>query len=212
MIMVNLLFSSASLSAAIVNALTNSLGNWYVVLFNAFGILAMLVKVCEFQLKTRNKIIVFATIASSCWFTYFILQGDFTSAISNFILMVQGIIFYQRGKYKWANSFAWLFVFLGAQVVFGILTFKTALDLFPIFGGSLCTIAYFVMQEKRYRVIIIVATAMWLLNSITKSYLLATINDGSCLVSAIVGFIRFTLLGGKGVMQEASSQEQKTEE
>ena len=209
MIMVNLLFSSASLSAAIVNALTNSLGNWYVVLFNAFGILAMLVKVCEFQLKTRNKIIVFATISSCCWFTYFTLQGDFTSAISNFILIVQGIIFYQRGKHKWADSIAWLFVFLCAQAVFGIFTFKTPLDLFPIFGGSFCTIAYFVMQENKYRVVSIVAMTLWLLNSITKGYLLATINDASSVVSAIIGLVRFNLLAKNKVAKETENEEQK---
>ena len=207
-----LLISSVALSELITTTLTNALGNWYAVLFNAFGILAMLVKVCEFQLKTRNKIIIFATVASSCWFTYFVLQGDFTSAISNFVLMVQGIIFYQRGKHKWANSFAWLFVFLATQVVFGILTFKSALDLFPIFGGSLCTIAYYVMQEKRYRVVIIVATALWLLNSITKGYLLATINDASCFISAIIGLVRFNLPIKKKVAQEILVKEQKTEE
>lgn len=197
MIMNNLLFSAVALSDAIVNTLTSALGSWYIILFNAFGIIAMLVKVCEFQLKTRNKIIIFATIASCSWFIYFILQGDFASAFSNLILIIQGIIFYQRGKHKWASSIIWLFVFIGAQAVFGILTFKTALDLFPIFGGAFLTVAYFVMQEKRYRLIVIFGMSLWLLNSITKGYLLATINDASCVISAIIGLVRFTLIEKK---------------
>ena len=212
MIMTNLLFSAVTVSDAIVSTLNSALGSWYVILFNAFGIIAMLVKVCEFQLKTRNKIIIFATLSSCSWFIYFILQGDFASAISNLILIIQGIIFYQRGKRKWASSIVWLFVFIGAQAVFGIFTFKTALDLFPIVGGSLLTVAYFVMQEKRYRLIVIFGMSLWLLNSITKGYLLATINDAACVISAIIGFIRFTLLEKKGILQKNSSQEQKTEE
>ena len=203
----NLLFSAAALSDAIVNTLTSVFGNWYVILFNAFGIIAMLVKVCEFQLKTRNKIIIFATIASCCWFTYFILQGDFASAFSNLILIIQGIIFYQRGKHKWASSIVWLFVFIGAQAIFGIFSFKTALDLFPMFGGAFLTIAYFVMQEKRYRLIVIFGMSLWLLNSITKGYLLSTINDASCLVSAIIGLIRFTLIDKKQNQQKELQKE-----
>ena len=144
-----------------------------------------------------DKIIIFSTIASCCWFTYFVLQGDFTSAISNMLLIIQGLIFYQRGKHKWANGIGWLFVFLTAQAVFGIITFKTALDLFPIFGGSLCTIEYFVMKEKRYRIIMIFAMTLWLLNSITKGYVLATINDACCVASAIISLIRYSIIDKK---------------
>ncbi len=186
------MISSVALAELITTALTNALGNWYIVLFNCFGVLAMLFKVTECQLKKRSNIIIFATVSSCCWFTYFTLQGDFTSAISNFILIVQGIIFYQRGKHKWAGSIVWLFVFLLSQAIFGIFTFKTALDLFPIFGGALGTIAYFVMQEKKYRLIILGSMSLWLLNSVTKGYLLATINDASFIVSAIISLIRFT--------------------
>ena len=203
----NLLFSSVALSNAIVSGLTSALGNWYFILFNAFGIIAMLVKVSEFQLKTRNKIIIFATIASCSWFTYFILQGDFASAFSNMLLIIQGLVFYQRGKHKWASSIVWLFVFIGAQAAFGIFTFKTALDLFPMLGGSLCTVAYFVMQERKYRYIVIIATALWLLNSVTKGYLLASVNDASCLISAIIGLIRFTLIEKKQNEQKELKKE-----
>ena len=137
------------------------------------------------------------------------LQGDFASAFSNLILIIQGIIFYQRGKRKWASSIVWLFVFIGAQAIFGIFTFKTALDLFPIFGGALLTVAYFVMQEKRYRLIVIFGMSLWLLNSITKGYLLATINDASCVISAIIGLVRFTLIEKK---QNEQKQLQKENE
>lgn len=191
----NLLFSVANLSDALVNTLSGVFGNWYVVLFNVFGVLAMIFKICEYQLKTRDKIIIFATSAACCWFTYFMLQGDFASGISNLILIIEGFVFYQRGKHKWADSIVWLFVFLGAQATFGIFTFKTALDLFPILAGAFCTVAYFVIKENRYRVIVIFAMMMWLSNSITKGYVLAIVNDSCCVISAIIGLIRFNITG-----------------
>ena len=196
--MLNLLFSTVALSEAVVDGLISALGNtWYLLLFNFFGIVAICVKVCEYQLKTRDRIIIFATLGSCCWFTYFVLRGDFTSAISNFSLIVQGIIFYQRDKHKWANSIVWLFVFIIAQGVFGVITFKTAFDVFPIFGGTLCTIAYFVLNEKKYRLIVLFATLLWFLNSVTKGYELAMINDTCCLISVIVGIIRYNLIEKK---------------
>ncbi len=189
--MENILFSLSAISDTMIKSLSNSLGLWYILLFNAFGVIAIIIKACEFQLKTRNKILIFATSASACWIIYFFLQGDFTSALTSIVGVVQGLIFMQRGKHKWARSIFWLGLFLIIQVIVFITSFKVWHDMFSVSAGIFGTIAYFVMSEKKYRYIVLCSLICWVLNSAIKMYPIALMCDVTSTVSVIIAIIRF---------------------
>lgn len=194
----NLMFSFNALSDGLVSALQGALGaTFYIILVNAFGIIAMLLKVTELQLKKRNVIIVFAAVVSGCWVVYFSLQGDFASALSCFIGIIQSLIFLQRGKHKWADSILWLIGILVVRIVFGVLSFKEWHDIFSISAGIIGTFAYFVMKENHYRAIFLVSILLWVVNSAFKFYIVAFLNDAFASVSAIVAILRYDLLKGK---------------
>ena len=193
----NGLFSLRAFSDAMVNGLSSSLGVWYIFLFNAFGVTAIIIKACEFQLKKRNTILIFATLASTCWIIYFFLQGDITSALTSIVGVVQGIIFMQRGKHAWAQSVFWLILFLGIQGVIFITSFKVWHDVFSVTAGVFGTIAYFVMSEKKYRYIILCSLLCWVANSISKAYVVALICDVTSTVSVLIAITRFGLLERK---------------
>ena len=129
----NLLFSFASLGKTVYEGLINSLGIiWFSVLVNFIGAVAILVKVIETQNKKRTRIVLFAVLNYFLWITYFILYGNFTAAVVNGISFIQLIIFLQRGKYKWADSYFWLVFFILAQVVAGFFTWAGPYSLFSI--------------------------------------------------------------------------------
>jgi hypothetical protein len=208
--MENMLFSLNALSNRLVEALS-SLGVYYIILFNAFGVIATCLKASEYQLKTRKAIITFAALASCCWATYFILQGDFTSALANIAIIAQNLVFMQRGKKKWASSIFWLFFFIIVQILICVTSFKTLLDLFPILGGILGAIAYFVLKEKTYRYIVFASVICWLLNSLTKGYLIASISDSIGTLSVLIAIIRFTIEEKKLKKSEQNDKEKITE-
>lgn len=190
----NLLFSGDQLVAFLTSALGQT---WYLVVLNAFGVIAMLLKVTELQLKKRNAIIVFASVVSGCWVIYFSLQGDFASALSCLIGIFQSLIFLQRGKHKWADSILWLIGILIVRIAFGVLSFKEWHDIFSISAGIIGTFAYFVMKESHYRAIFLVSILLWVVNSAFKFYIVAFLNDSFASVSAIVAILRYDLLKGK---------------
>ena len=207
----NLLFSLVDVSNEIVKSLA-TLGVFYPILFNLFGVLATITKVSEYQMKKRDKIFIFAIVASCCWLTYFLLQGDFVSAFGNLIVVLQVLVFRLRSTHKWANSIFWLFFFIAIQLTTSLISFKTVYDIFPIVGGVLCTISYFVMKEKHYRYIAFFACTCWLLNSVTKGYLLASINDAASVISVVVAIIRYSILEKKeNQLKESVLEETKTE-
>ncbi len=186
-----LLFSIVEISNKLVGTLSNFLGIWYIIILNAFGVIAIILKASEFQLKSRKLIFLFASLSALCWVMYFLVQGDFVSMFINFISMINIIIFLQRDRYKWASSKWLLLLFVLLQLSLGILTFKYWHDIFAIVGGVLTTLSYFVINKKTYRYINVFNMSCWVANSISKMYIIALINDSFALISVIVSIFRF---------------------
>ena len=173
--------------------LSSNLGIWYVLLFNLFGVLAILTKVSEYQFKKRKIRMIICSVASTCWTLYFFLQGEVVSSFANLIGMVQALVFMQRDDYKWARSKWWLVLFLGLQLLVCIYGLKEWHDVFPLLGSIFGALAYFVVDEKTYRYFAIFNVAFWLANSIAKmpNTLLALVCDSTCTVSGLIGLARF---------------------
>ena len=188
----NLLFSFASLGKTVYDGLINSLGIiWFNVLINFIGSVAILVKVIETQNKKRTRIVLFAVLNYFLWITYFVLNGNFTAAVVNGISFIQLLIFLQRGKYKWADSYFWLVFFILAQVVAGFFTWAGPYSLFSITAGILSTVAYFVMDEKIYRYFYLALITLWIFNGIVYGYVIALIHDIFAFVSILIAIIRY---------------------
>ncbi len=192
----NLLFSLAEVGGVIVDGLTATFGSlWYAVLINFIGVIAIAVKIAETQNKKRNVIVLLAVLGYLCWVAYFILNGDFTSAIVNAIGCIQGLVFMQRGKHKWANSIFWLIFFLAIQVGASFFTWKSPFSLFSIIAGLISTIAYFVMDEKLYRYLFLALILLWIGNGIVYFYPIALIHDIFAAVSISIAIVRYNILG-----------------
>lgn len=192
--MSNLLFSLTSLGNSIKSGLLGAFGElWYLVLINFVGVVAILIKILETQNKRRGKIVFFATLNYVCWIIYFLLNGDFTSTLVSVISFIQLIVFSKRGKYQWASSYIWLVIFLSAQVVTAVFTYRSPLSLFAITGGMLSTIAYFVMNEKLYRYLFFFVCLLWIGNGIAFSYYIALIHDIFATTSIVIAIFRYNL-------------------
>ncbi len=190
--MLNLL-SINNMFDGLVHFLNNNLGIWYIILFNFFGVLAILTKVTEYQFKKRVVRFIICICASLCWLIYFVLQGQTVSALANLVSLLQVLVFMQRDKYEWAKSKIWLIVFLMAQIAICVIGFKVWHDIFPPLAGIFGAIAYFVIDEKTYRYFALLNVIFWLLNSIAKMPMtvLALVCDSTCTISGVIGLCRF---------------------
>ena len=191
----NLLFSLAALGVGIKDGLIGALGNvWFQILINAVGVFAIAVKIIETQNKKRSAIILLAILNYALWISYFILNGNFTSAIVNTISCIQALVFLQRGKHKWADSKFWLIFFLIVQIVASFFTWNGPFSLFSICAGLLSTVAYYVMDEKLYRYFFLALILLWIGNGIVYFYPIALIHDIFAAVSIIIAIIRYNFI------------------
>ena len=112
--MYNLLFSFVNLSEQLVTVLSSSLKSFYPVLYNGIGFISIFLQFMIFQMKSRKKIIFMVLLTSVGFLTYFVLQGDFISGVSNIISIISNLVFILRDKYLWANS-VYIFLLFSAQ-------------------------------------------------------------------------------------------------
>lgn len=196
----------AEFGKSVVSYLSSTIGIWHAVIFNAFGIISICLKIIELQLKRRNYIILFSIGSAIGWVIYFFLNGNVASSLISTVAIIQAIIFYQRGKHKWAQSKFWLFLFLAVQVLICIFTFKDWTTFLSVSAGLFGTLAYFVMKEKVYRYLILCSLVCWLFNSTFNFYLIAFLADSLSTVSIIISITRYTIAERKEKKLEQISE------
>jgi hypothetical protein len=176
---------------------------------NALGIIAVILKVVEYQLKKRSTRIVLALMGNFCWIVYFFLKGSYASTISGFVAVTSNVIFLLREKHSWAKGIWWLFLFLAMTAANCIFGFKSWFDIFAILAGLFGIIAYFVIDDKLYRYLSFFCMFSWLLNSIFNQFGIALVNDAFATVSVVVAILRLYVF--KRGKKDKPNDKKKTE-
>ena len=151
------------------------------------------------------------TIASACWVMYFLLYGNLISSLTCLLGVIRLLIFSKRDTCAWARSIFWLYFFLALQVgivVYSALNSFSFLDIFAILAGFAGIFAYFVRNEKYYRLISFVHVALWVVNSSIYFYPIALISDSFSTISCAVAICRYDLFKKRKKQPETQPEEQ----
>ena len=165
--------------------------NELTVLIYAVGILAMVLSVIAYQFKYRVTIIVVNFSGQACWVIYFLLQSDFTSAVSCALTVIVMAIYSMKGKWTWVSSKICFVSFMVAMISFSVITFAGWKDIFPLLAGVFAVIANSRSDEHSLRFFLAIWCALWLMNSILKVYPVAFVNDVLCTSSSIISIFRY---------------------
>ena len=161
------------------------------VLIYAVGILAMVLSVIAYQFKYRVTIIVVNFSGQACWVIYFLLQSDFTSAVSCALTVIVMVIYSMKGKWTWVSSRICFATFMVAMISFSLVTFTGWKDIFPLLAGVFAVIANSRSDERSLRFYSAIWCALWLMNSILKVYPVAFVNDVLCTSSSVISIFRY---------------------
>lgn len=197
--MTNLLLSAVDFSSGLVNYLSETFGIWYTIILNAFGVIAIICKIIEYQVKKRKTMFLIIILASVCWFFYFLLYGNLTSSLTIVLGIIRLLIFMRRDTCKWARSMFWLYLFLVLQVAVVVYTSIIGfswLDVFALAAGFVGIFAYFVTNPRMYRALSFVHMSLWVVNSGIYFYPVALISDSFSTISCSVAIYRFDLKKG----------------
>ena len=159
------------------------------------SVIGMILTVLSFQMKTRKQIITFQTIGSTFFLVSYFLLGSWTGVYMNVVYLSRNIVFYYSKEKAWAQKKLWLYVFLGASILAGLLGYREMIDILPIFGAIFATTAMYMQNENTLRLLNLAASPCWLIYNINLSSSGGIICEIFNIVSIIVGLIRYRKYG-----------------
>lgn len=120
-----------------------------------FGILAVLVCLFIFSHRSRSLSLLLKFLfdlfsALNLTFAY-LSTGEvilLAGLGTNIVGMARDILFFFRGRYKWANNILWLFLFLLLYGLSLIFTYRNPLSLLPVIGSLINTTALYLLNHK----------------------------------------------------------------
>lgn len=154
------------------------------------GFIAIGMSLLIFVSTKRERILILKVCSDALWALNLALLTSYTGAILLLFSIARGLVFYHRGKHKWADNPLWLVFFIGASLVSPILSWAGYFDLFPAIGSSLCIVGYYVKNTKLMRVIVFTGEALWLLYAIMTKNLTLSISESFILCSLLIGGVR----------------------
>ena len=158
-------------------------------LVNLFGILGILTTVVIYQQKENQRMLVWKLISDLFWVLHYLALGANSVAVVTIVAIMRSIVLLCR-RYRWAQSRAWLAVFMVSSFVLSVLAYKDWTSLLPMIGSQACIIAYWIGKPKVTRIISIPAALMFLVNVTLNGSFWGMLCESFLLASAIVGFIR----------------------
>ena len=125
------------------------------------GILALCLTIYCYQLNNPKKILVIQIVCSALFIVNLALLGALSGALLNVHGIARALVFYQKGRHKWAESSAWVWIFSALAVGCVLVNYSSPLDLLAMTGQVLSTIALSQEDGKRFRRIMVFSPPLW---------------------------------------------------
>ncbi|MDD3334948.1 MAG: YgjV family protein [Eubacteriales bacterium] len=159
---------------------------------NFFGVLGILTTVVIYQQKDNQKLLIWKLTADLFWVAHYLLLGANSAAVVTIVALLRSAILLCQG-HKWAQSKAWLWVFLFSSLLLSILAWKDWTSLLTTVASLLCIVAYWIGNPKLTRIVSIPTGLMFLVNVAMNKSFWASLCEFFILISAITGLIRLDI-------------------
>lgn len=159
------------------------------ILAQCIGVFGLICSLLSFQMKKRRQIMALQMTASLSFSAQLFLLGATAGGCVDLISFFRTLVFSQNGK-KWASSPVWLGAFAAAMVAAGALTYQDAWDLLPIAGSVLSTVALWMKEEKKIRLVSLGVGPCWLVYNLVRGAWSGALNEVLAMASILVGMWR----------------------
>ncbi len=160
--------------------------NW---LTDGLGVLGIITTIFVYQQKERRKMLIWKLISDSIWILHYFTLGAYSGCAIIAAAIIRSLVFLNAG-HKWADSKAWLAIFIAISLTFSLLTWQNAYSLLTTVCSVACIIAYWIRSPKVTRLISIPAAVLYLIYVIVYRSTEGIICESVIIASSVVGFIR----------------------
>ena len=145
------------------------------------------------QTKNIKLVMLFQLVCNTLGALSYILLGGISGCGIFLVATAQSLIFLiLRIKEKEAPR--WLiFIIMAAYIVCSLMTFKTALDIFPLIATILCCISLSAKESKFFRLTMLFNGGVWIVYDIFVGAYTMLASHIATLLSSAWGIIRFDI-------------------
>jgi len=154
-----------------------------------FGALGVAINILIYQLKSGKKILLSKLVSDFFWVLHYVCLSAFSGAAIAGIGIIRDAVFLHQDK-KWAQSKAWLWLFLALSVISAVFTWKSVFSLLPAFAAVLLVFSLWKNNPMLICVLAFpISAAMLAYNIYCVSYF-GIANEILTLISAFIGVIK----------------------
>lgn len=174
--------------------------DFYQILAQAIGIVAMVIAILSFQQKTQRGVIRMQLISSSMFAVNMAMLGATTGALMNVIGAVRSVVFSNKEKFH-AEKIGWVYGFISMFLLFYVLTFtvfgtpvtplRLVIEFLPVLGMSVQTISFHKKEASHVRALGLIVSPSWLIYNCCGGSIGAILCEVFTLISIFVGIRRY---------------------
>src|SRR5260370_39902579 len=167
------------------------------VIIQGIGYVALFFVILSFQRNKRSKMLLYLIFAQILFTLHFFLLHAWAAVAMNAIATLRAVIFYQKDKRIWAENTVWMYVFMGAFILAGLVTWTNYSSLLLIIATVIDTFALWKSSAKSIRFLMLIPRPLWFsYNLIVGSYAGMT-TEVIVFASVLIGILRFDILDQK---------------
>lgn len=164
--------------------------DFYNIFIQFIGIVGFVFFAISFQYKDKKKILLMQLLSSIFFSVHLYLLGAISGAVINVIVSFRSYIYYKKDNYKWANSTAWLYIFVGLFSIAGVFTYNRWYSVIPAFNMITNSFSTWYGKGKTIRIVGLLIAPLWFMYDYNVNSIPGMINDVFMTTSIIVGMLR----------------------
>ena len=165
----------------------------FIILGYIFGVIFVTIELFVFISSKRDRILLTKTFSCVCSMLNQFFFGAITGGLLCFIGIARSIVFYFRGKKKWANSVLWAVLFIAGTLVSPILSWQGYISLLPAFGSAFMVISFYSKKIGFIWSFGFIANVPWVIYNIFMQNYLGLAGSVLSLLSIIIGVVNFLI-------------------
>ena len=176
------------------------------------GVVAVIETLLIYISNRRERILALKMLSDILWSVQYLLFGSLTGGILCGIAIGRDFVFLNRGRRKWADHTAWLWVFIAlmmiSPVVDSVVNGFRFLYLLPAVGSAMAVVALFVKNTVATKSIMLVCSLLYLIYNIVTGNFMSIVGSVAPIISTTVGLIHELI---SAIKRRKEGEEEKEE-
>lgn len=167
------------------------------ILAQLFGLLGLIINIVGIQFKKKRKILITFLLANLIFGISFLFLKGYSGAAICLVAGIQSSIHYIFINKNKKFPLYLIILYIIIPIIIGFFTYKSLIDIFPVFASILFTFSIIQKKERKIRFFTLFNILMWMIYDIIIGAYTAALDDLIFLTSTLIAVYRYDIFKNK---------------